>query len=543
MNNYEIKANEKFNSLEISFTGKPDETTRTALKALGFRWNPKKSVWYGFAEVEEVEKALSGVSVEEIKKAVSPRSALASLWDRTKTDSIPEHNRRESTKEVAKQTREHIKSRFPELKFSCRIGKGGWAAYNEVIFEFVSGPYKKDSEAFEAIEEYVKAWLWSFNYDNSDSMTDYFDRNFYEEISSYDYTETEPTEAQKKDLENFAQELEKANKEAEEKAHAEYLAYLEEQEEQRKAYEIRKAQEEKDRAEILAAVQVSDLSEDDKYIIEGVMIEGIGKEASTAEILEDSRQGNNTALIKRELHFSSVDIYNKFCNMLLHDYDFLSGCGGTGTFDERVNDDNFYKLNPEQRESIKWVLWDCVAVYVNNVLMLVIDPEGYSYARYTYIIQDYTKTPLHKVEEEEKQTEREAFYMPEPIAVQAENIHEGEQYTLIYNDPWTMCATMHHITINKATITDYAQYRNSLYIEYIEKGKRKAQGQYFHDGSGLLLYPGHLAAVPESLSRRHINGNMYEVLNAGASVRDFLKNVYKYFEGLSISPLVNTLQF
>lgn len=544
MKNYTITTNNKFNSLEVSFTGKPDENTRTALKALGFRWNPKKSVWYGFAELEALENAITGATVEKSAVKNVKAQKLASLWERTRTDLIPDHNRHESTREVAKQTREHMKERFPELKISCRIGKGGWAACNEVIFEFVSGCYAKDSEAFEAIEEYVKAWLWSFNYDNSDSMTDYFDRNFYEEITSYSYAETEPTEEQKADIENFNQELAKATAEAEEKAHAEYLAYMAEQEEKRKEYEARQAREEAAKCEIVEHVNVVDLAECDQYIIEGVMVAPHGKECNTSEILEDGTEKEESAIISRELHFSDMNLYNSFCTLLLHDFDFLAGFGGSTTFDERMEGVELYQLTTEQIDSIKWYIANGVAVYVNNVLMLVIDPQGYNYARYTYIVTDYSKRPLHEVEQEMKASQSgEAFHIPGPIAEQAEAIKEGEKYTLVYSDPWTMCATLHHVTVTKATITDYAQYKNSLYLEYVEQGKRKASGQYFHDGSGVLLYPGHLGNVPQELTRRHISGNMFEVLNAGSGVRDFLKNVYDYYKTMSATPIINTLHF
>lgn len=55
---YEIKRNEQFNSLEIYFSGKPAEEIRTALNGLKFRWNPKKSCWYGFTDVEELKKII-----------------------------------------------------------------------------------------------------------------------------------------------------------------------------------------------------------------------------------------------------------------------------------------------------------------------------------------------------------------------------------------------------------------------------------------------------------------------------------------------------
>ena len=58
MTNYTINTNHQFNSLEITFNDKPSEKIREKLKALKFRWNPKKSVWYGFAKKEEVEQAI-----------------------------------------------------------------------------------------------------------------------------------------------------------------------------------------------------------------------------------------------------------------------------------------------------------------------------------------------------------------------------------------------------------------------------------------------------------------------------------------------------
>ena len=64
---YSITINEQFNSLEISFPEKPGEAIREALKSLKFRWNPKKSVWYGFADQTELEKVLNGEPVEAAK--------------------------------------------------------------------------------------------------------------------------------------------------------------------------------------------------------------------------------------------------------------------------------------------------------------------------------------------------------------------------------------------------------------------------------------------------------------------------------------------
>lgn len=61
---YSIAINQKFNSLEISFTEKPSEAIRNILKSFKFRWNPKKSIWYGFADQKELEEALNGNKAE-----------------------------------------------------------------------------------------------------------------------------------------------------------------------------------------------------------------------------------------------------------------------------------------------------------------------------------------------------------------------------------------------------------------------------------------------------------------------------------------------
>lgn len=544
MKNYTITPNTKFNSLEIAFTGKPDEATRTALKALGFRWNPKKSIWYGFAEIEEVEKALTGATVSKCTPKAADVPELVSLWERTKTDSIPEHEKYLSTREIAKLTREHMKERFPELKISCRIGKGGWASCNEVNFEFISGCYKKDSEAFEAIEEYVKAWLWSFNYDNSDSMTDYFDRGFYEEISSYNYVSVDPTFVQEWDIEDFNRELAKANAEAEAKAEAEYQAYLAEQKEREALWKEVQAREEADSKKILEHVEVVDVPEADQYVVSGEMLRGCGKECNISELMEHGGTDKQDAVIGREVHFSDVELYNTFCKMFLWDFDFLNSFGGVDTFDSRLQDVSFGALDPEQSETVKWHITNAVAVYVNHELMLVVDPSGFSYARYVYVVNDYTKRPLLDFKREEEAVHNgESFYVPAPVSEQSSQIEEGSQYTLIYEDPWTLCATMHHIKINKVFVDDYAQYKNVLYIDYTEKGRRKSFCQHFSDNDSVLLYPGYLNAAPESLSRRHISGNMYEVLNAGAGVHKFLKNVYDYFKQSGFAPVVNTLHF
>ena len=85
---YIINKNSKFNSLEISFGSKPDSETIKNLKSINFRWNPKRGIWYGFAEIAEVEKALNGAAVVVTS---DKGGKTISLWERCNIESIPEH--------------------------------------------------------------------------------------------------------------------------------------------------------------------------------------------------------------------------------------------------------------------------------------------------------------------------------------------------------------------------------------------------------------------------------------------------------------------
>lgn len=539
-----VLLNNELNGIELIFENKPASDILTAIKGAGFRWHNVKKIWYAKQTAERIALANSLNDGAIVKAAKANKKELAPLWERCKVENIPHHEICTDTKKVAAETRKHIKELFPEVKFSCRIGSGGWAAANEVNFYFISSPYEKDSAPMEAIEKYVKAWLWSFNYDNSDSMTDYFDRGFYEHVGYNSYITTEPTEKDLAEINDFNMKNDAFIKEQEEKAHAEYIKHCEEMERQQKEYEERRKIREAQQTEIINHVKVVELEENKKYLIDAAMICGHGKECNVKEVEEEGTQKEDSAVIKKEIYFNNNELYNNFCDLLLYDFDFLNECGGTGTLDERVTDDNFRKLNQKQRDSVKWILWDCVAVYLNNELKLIIDPEGYSYARYTNIVINViNKQLLTDAESKESEEQREAFFMPLPVAEQKGNIFIGGKYTLISVDSWILSASMKYITITSVNIADYAQYKNCLYITYLEQGKRKENSAWIRNDKKTLLYNSFIDPVPQDLQHKQINNTMYEVLTAGAAVDDFMINTYKYYKNNGIEPVLNTLQF
>ena len=83
---YTITRNEAFNSLEITFDGKPSEAVRDALKALRFRWHGIKKLWYGYtdeatarAAIDGADKAEEAAPVYEITTREGYMGAIA--WD------------------------------------------------------------------------------------------------------------------------------------------------------------------------------------------------------------------------------------------------------------------------------------------------------------------------------------------------------------------------------------------------------------------------------------------------------------------------------
>lgn len=76
---YTINTNPEFNSIEITFDGKPGEAIRNALKELRFRWHNLKKVWYGYTDEETARKA--------IETAENPTETKA-LKTATKTEKV-----------------------------------------------------------------------------------------------------------------------------------------------------------------------------------------------------------------------------------------------------------------------------------------------------------------------------------------------------------------------------------------------------------------------------------------------------------------------
>lgn len=561
--NYYIALNEKFGSYEVTFTEKPSEAVREALKGLKMRWNGARGFWYGFASKEAIEAAIGGKAFTETKtepKKVKKSAPLLPLWVRCDVSELiktSEGKKREykPIKETAAELRAELKKRFPEVKFSVTSATHGYCCH-ALDVRIVSAPYelpaervytrswaysdrdRANNEPLQAIAQYVQSWIDARNYDESDSMTDYFDRGIYEDIAvAYDYTETEASaeiiadlEAYKRAQDTFRAELDEKERKEDERRRAEL-------EKEREEAKKREEEAQKTAEAIKAHVKVADIPAEKHFRIENLR-GGIGKECSLEELknsIAEYMKGTETAEITREVVFTDKTLFDSFCNMFLYDWEFLDGKGGTATDDSRLNDISFAMLNAEQRESVAVYMCDCVAVYLGDELKLIIDPEGYSYARYVFLPEEGAS--LSPVTVTDTAEGKKPFYFPAPVSEQVQPLADLDPVTIIMLDPWILCTHVLRGSINKITV-DYG--RKTAQIELMHG--RKKQVVHIDNNTTCALFRGYLPDTPEEMQCKYISENMRENLTAGANAHQYIINAIDYYTAEGFTKVIDTIQ-
>lgn len=561
--NYTISEGTKPGALEVKFNAKPAAETREALKALRFRWNGAKSVWYGFATAEEVAAVLNGAPIEKPEKATKKAAALAPLFERFSVADLPAYgtgnpmkaeaeanakkNGSSYDKEAAKIIRAHLRARFPECKFSVVSGGAGWL--NSCDIRIMSAPWGKVESVdnwgdsckipgaeLAALLDYCNALHNAFDADDGDIYADYgAHHDLYGGASvSWEFTETEPTAEQAAQIDEYhkALEEEEARKAEAFKRECEIdereSAIINELHRVRAEYENNRA------AEVEAAAIVEDIPEEARPRFAGLL--GDFGKACTVDELRARVDRTETAEIARRVTFKDSEAFRFFCDNLLRDWSFLAGMGGSATDDPRINDMNeWQKLSPEQRKSVKWYICNAVAIYEGERLALVIDPQGYNYARYAFIADEAEPVTAEPVED------LPPFYIPAPIEEQAQNITEGEAITLLTVDPWTMNAAPIRGKVEAVSVAPYAQYKSALHLTFTPEGKRKPVLMVIREGQEAAIFSGILPDVPQEMSSRKVNENISELLFCGGNADKFLHNCAKYYKDQGYKTLVDTI--
>lgn len=387
-----VLLNGELNGVELYFESKPTIEVLKNIKESGYRWNSRKKCWYS-KQNEESLKVASSLSDNGITGAVEEKATSGvkknniDLWALTQLEAVTRPVNY-NNKEIAKELRSYLKKRFPFVKFSIRTrGKS-------IDCDIMSAPFEEGSIYLEAIAEYCRKYTDTYNYDNSDAMTDYFDVNFYGGYfqTSYDYVQTEATaeiEEAKKNFDLKVVEAEEQKRIDEEKAYKEYLKQCELEKIEENARQKRVAEE---KIYICNNVEVVELEKE--YFIVDAQFANLNKNNTLAQYKEEVEKGdfyNNTLKVTRELHFKDMQALEYFQNMLLHDFDFINGTGGSYTEDVRINSmTDYYNMTKEDKDSVQWLL-SGIAVYYESKLQFVIDAQGYCYARYIGLIGGNTE--------------------------------------------------------------------------------------------------------------------------------------------------------
>lgn len=397
-------------------------------------------------------------------------------------------------------------------------------------YELTTAFYNK----LRAIYKIANQW----NYDNSDTMSDYFDVGYYLDID-IKRPEAVTIRESMTDAERVAYAEEIAAEEA--KRAEELAAWEREQEERRKEAEAARIKREAARARVLDDITVIDIPESEQLYITD-LAGGAGKECTLEELRESIKEYGTTtdAVITRKVIFKSPEAFASFCELLLDSFEFLAGKGCTASDDIRLDGVSaIWQLNQEQRETIKFYEGDCVGVYLNDELKLVCDPSGHDYSRYTYLPTD-ASCIRNATEEAEKQKaesqKKTAFYFPEKVAEQVKRLDVGQRVTVYQCDGWIL----HNIYSGAGIITDiapgkWAQYEG-IYIT-LENG-RTTKKIFIRDGKECLIYGDILPALPDAITRRKCSENMYEILN----YNELFPAVLSYYGSQGKTPIIDTIQ-
>ena len=315
-----ITINNEKNGIEVAFAAKPETDVLTALKEAGFRWHKQKKVWYA-KNTDERMTFVQGIGeVSSTAANGKDKKVNADLWEITRTDDIPYfygENHEHSTKVIAMNVRKHLRARFPFCKWSVTSSR------DSVDVSLLTSPFEKGSDELMAIAEYAYRYTQAYNYDNSDSMSDYFDVNFYGTCSAHsivhwDYEQTEMTEEYAEMAEVF-----KAKKADFEKAEAERQER--EYQERKKQYEIQKAAAEK-RAEeekrMIAEIEEKAVIVNDvDYTITNARL--VSNKCSTFEEYYQENESREDCKVSREVHLTSEQ-YAQFTQLFISDFSFRS---------------------------------------------------------------------------------------------------------------------------------------------------------------------------------------------------------------------------
>lgn len=168
---YVIKSNEQFKSNEIYFKSKPSEAVREALKALKFRWHGVKKCWYGFADAEQIKKAIN----EEPTPIEFEKVEEGTIYEGWQGNRCREWHSVEELKTLLQ-----IEFKKKNYKISIRQKQAGYLTALHFTIKLTG----KDIKPFEKWKEengyrIIPASKWLYYTDESGKLKDIYGEAFY----------------------------------------------------------------------------------------------------------------------------------------------------------------------------------------------------------------------------------------------------------------------------------------------------------------------------------------------------------------------------
>lgn len=189
-----ISINEYNDRKTIIVSNKPNEKQLEILRRAGFRYNPTTRIWYANA----VGGFLTAINALGGQVVVNNRKSRTNADRAVQSDSLSERLNfcpykmctvveKNSAKAVAATIRGLLVFRFYELNISVT------SDVKTITIKIKSGCYEKNGKCYMAIKEYFR------------KVADHYNQNKQFEIVIDDsaYEENEPTEKQKKEIEEF----------------------------------------------------------------------------------------------------------------------------------------------------------------------------------------------------------------------------------------------------------------------------------------------------------------------------------------------------
>lgn len=396
--------NAEKNGIEITFDSKPAAAILETIKAAGYRWSRARRLWWAKQSPKALDTAQAVAEGRMEEKATQDTAPAPDLWERTRWTPGPggdechahtvgsNYKRGLSNKEIAATVKRELSRRFPAIRWSVTT-KG----YNSITVYLKSGPYENHKEVSRhewkdaspelfAIMNYAEKLLASYNWDDSDPYTDYSSRNFYDFVEVYDYQQTEPTEAQRAEIEAFRARLAEEKKLEEARREQEWKA-----EQARRAIEEQEAAKREEKrnaiiAELTAAATVRPLEPPQQYVIPAAPMARKAADIEEArQAVEENAVDVSDCIITEEIT-APIDILTKWGESggILYDIpELFRGVGGPRTFDPRITSmEDYHQMDKQERATVKWYTL-AVAIYTDTGdLWAVVDDEGYNYARY-----------------------------------------------------------------------------------------------------------------------------------------------------------------